>query len=290
MFSLVLYLLLVALLVLWVEGGFIRSTNSLITHHNPGEALEEWLKTFQWGNRSQVSEKLYLPRYKFYSEIIEGLLSLARRMGGNYQEALLFLRDGLQSDQQFEKKMKEARLGCWLQMLLIMVLTWAFVLAALSMVDIRVSWMKLACIGFWQVLGLALLPYLIAHYRNKYFSDIGLLWKMLYVLISLARVPLARSEIFSMAGIQELSKINQKNLAPLVEKLKSTCREALKGGGSYEGEVRYLMEELRFQEKWHFTMFEKRLSVIKLCLLAVFFLPAYLSFIFMLLGDLMTLM
>lgn len=290
MFSLVLYLLIIAVLVLWIEGGLVHFTNSLNPEPPPGEKLEEWLKTFQWGNRSMVNEKLHLPHYKFYSEIIETLLSLARRMGGNYQESLLALRDGLQSDQQFEKKLKESRLGCWLQMIMVMVLTWVFVVASLTLVNVRVSGMKLVAIALWQTLGLALLPWLMIYYRRKYFSDIGLLWKMLYVLMSLARVPLSRSEIFAMAGIQDLSKINQKNLLPLTEKLKNTCREALRGGGSYEGEVRYLMEELRFQEKWHFTLFEKRLSIIKLSLMSIFFLPAYLSFIFMLLGDLMTLM
>jgi hypothetical protein len=50
------------------------------------------------------------------------------------------------------------------------------------------------------------------------------------------------------------------------------------------------MDELRFQEKWHFELFEKRLMVIKLGLMSIFFLPSYLAFIFLLLGDLMQLM
>ena len=73
-------------------------------------------------------------------------------------------------------------------------------------------------------------------------------------------------------------------------KLKTTCQNTLKMGISYEDDVKYLMGELRFQEKWHFELFEKRLVVIKLVLLSVFFLPSYLSFIFLLLGDLMNLM
>jgi hypothetical protein len=64
----------------------------------------------------------------------------------------------------------------------------------------------------------------------------------------------------------------------------------LKLGSSYEEDLKYLMEELRFQEKWHFELFEKRLTVIKLALLSLFFLPSYLAFIFLLLSDLMALM
>jgi hypothetical protein len=75
-----------------------------------------------------------------------------------------------------------------------------------------------------------------------------------------------------------------------VDKLIETCQRALQVGGSYTDDVMALMEELRFQEKWHFELFEKRVTVIKLGLLAIFFLPSYLAFIFLLLGDLMTLM
>jgi hypothetical protein len=69
--------------------------------------------------------------------------------------------------------------------------------------------------------------------------------------------------------------------------LRATCERILKVGGSYDLEVRNLMEELRFQEKWHFELFEKRLTVIKLGILSIFLLPSYLMFIFLLLGDLM---
>ncbi|HXH74785.1 MAG TPA: hypothetical protein VNJ08_07450 [Bacteriovoracaceae bacterium] len=290
MLSVLFYLGLIAVLCLWVEGALAPMTNSLIIRRNPGEQLDDWLKSFRWGNRSQLNEKIDLPHYKFYSEIALTLLSLARKMGGNYQESLLFLRDGLQSDRQFEKKMHELRLGCWLQMLLIMALTWAFMLGALSLVDIKISGLKLGLIAIWQMIGLCLLPLTLAYLRKKLFGDIGRLWKMLFTLSSMVRVPLSRSEIFAMADIKGLDLIKQKSLLHLVDKLKHTCQQALKQGGSYEGEVKYLMEELRFQEKWHFELFEKRLTMLKLGLLSIFFLPAYLSFIFMLLGDLMTLM
>lgn len=290
MLSVIIYSLIIFLLVWWVEGSSLNLSNSLIIRRSAGEELDEWLKKFHWGNRHEISEKRELPRYKFYSEIIESLLSLARKMGGNYQDSFLFLREGLQADRQFEKKLKEITLGLWLQMLMMMALTWAFIFGALTIVDISVGALKLLLIGSWQILGLALLPLMLRYLRRRLFGDIGILWKMLYVLNSLARVPLSRSEVFQMAQVQKLKIIQQKNLLHLVEKLKEICQKALKQGGSYEEEVKYLMDELRFQEKWYFELFEKRLTVIKLMLLSVFFLPSYLAFIFLLLGDLMKLM
>lgn len=290
MLSLFLYLCLIGLLIGWVEHPALFINNSLIIRKNPALELESWLKKFHWGNRSDLTSPLELPRYKFYSEVVEILLSLARKMGGNYQDSLLFLREGLQSDRQFEKKLREMILGTWLQMGLMMLLTWAFILGALSIVDIKVAPLKLILILLWQSTGLTFLPFLLKHFRKRYFADIGKLWRMLYVLNSLIKVPLSRSEVLTLAGVGELKMIKQKSLSHIVDKLKETCQRALQMGGSYEEEVKNLMAELRFQEKWHFELFEKRLMVIKLALLSIFFLPSYLAFIFLLLGDLMTLM
>ncbi|MGE3611130.1 MAG: hypothetical protein AB7I27_16180 [Bacteriovoracaceae bacterium] len=286
----IIYLILITLLVYWIESPALMQSNLLIIRPHPGELLEAWLKKFHWGNKSQIGEKVVLPRYKFYSEVIEVLLNLARRMGGNYQEALLFLREGLMADRQFEKKLKEIILGAWFQMVLMMGLTWAFIIGSLSIVEINVAPFKLVGILLWQIIGLACLPILIKVFREKFFSDIGKIWKVLFILKSLAKVPLSRSEVLNMAGVSELKQIKQSNLFPIVNKLKEICQRALQIGGSYENEVNYLMEELRFQEKWHFELFEKRLLVVKIALLAVFFLPSYLAFIFLLLSDLMTLM
>ena len=284
------YFSVIMILIYWVELPYSILPNSLIIRKNPAEELETWLKKFNFGNRQELSDPGKLPRYKFYTEVVEVLLQLARKMGGSYQEAILFLREGLQVDRQFEKKIREATLGMWLQMALMMALTWTFIFSALSLVDVKVSPSKLIIIFLWQAAGLSVLPFLLKYFRQKYFGDIGKIWKMLFVLRSLVKVPLSRSEVLTIAGVQELNSIKQKSLLTLVTKLKETCQKTLKVGTSYEEDVKYLMEELRFQEKWHFELFEKRLTVIKLALLSVFFLPSYLAFIFLLLGDLMALM
>jgi hypothetical protein len=284
------YLVIILTLVYWVEQPQFFSIKPLIIRRHPAQELEDWLKRFHWGNRAELGGKLELPRYKFYTGIVELLLNMARKLGGNYQESLLFLRAGLQADRQFEKKLKEMVLGCWLQMGLMMLLTWAFILGALTMVEVKVGLLPLMLILLWQCTGLVTLPFFLRHFRRRLFGDIGKLWHMLYVLNSLSRVPLARGEILKLAGVVSLKDIRQKNLDHLVVKLKAICQRALQVGGSYEEEVLSLMEELRFQEKWHFELFEKRLLVLKLALLSVFFLPSYLAFIFLLLGDLLALL
>jgi hypothetical protein len=290
MISLLLYLGLISFLVLWLDGSSMAAGNILITKRNPSEDLENWLKKFHWDRKQEPSASGSLPSYKFYSEVVEILLSLARKMGGSYQDSLLFLRAGLQADRQFEKKMREIVFSCWLQMGIIVAITWGFIFGALFIVDVKISIFKLIAIALWQLLGIFALPFLLNFYRLKYFSDIGKIWKILYILNSLVKVPLSRTEVLTMAGVGILKDIKQKSLSHIVERLKQTCQRTLQFGGSYEEDVSSLMEELRFQEKWHFELFEKRLMVIKLGLMAIFFLPSYLAFIFLLLNDLLALM
>lgn len=284
------YFVLICGLVYWVEESTVYIPNSLILRKNPAEELENWLKKFNWHTSQDLKDPGTLPSYKFYTGVVEVLLHMARKMGGNYQDSLLFLREGLQTDRQFEKKIKEAVLGMWLQMGLMMLLTWIFIFAALNLVDVKVSTTHLLFIFLWQGVGLSILPFLLSFFRKKYFGDIGKIWKMLFILKSLAKVPVSRTEVLTFAGVQELNNITQKSLDAIVSRLKEVCQKCLKLGSSYEEDVKYLMEELRFLEKWHFELFEKRLTVIKLALLSVFFLPSYLAFIFLLLGDLMALM
>jgi hypothetical protein len=290
LYSVVLYLFIILLLVYWVEGQRSWLPNLLIIKKNPAQDLEGWIKSFNWDRRHSPSVQGGLPEYKFYSEVIEILLSLARKIGGSYQDSLLFLKEGLQADQQFEKKLKETILGTWLQMGMMILLTWLFIFGALFLVEIKVSPFKLILIACWQGVGMALLPVALSYFRSKFFGDIGKLWKILYILRSLIRVPLSRTEIFTMAGVGGLNSIKQKTILYIVEKLKDTCQRTLQQGGSYEEDVLSLMTDLRFQEKWHFELFEKRLIVLKLALMSLFFLPSYLAFIFILLGGLSTLM
>lgn len=287
MFTVMFYLVIIALLAYWVEAAGALPINPLIKRKDPAAELEDWLKKFHWGNRQNLQATGNLPTYKFYSEVVEVILNLARKMGGSYQDSLLFLREGLASDRQFEKRLREAYLGTWLQMGLMVTLTWTFILGALFITELSLPITKLIFIAAWQALGLLSLPAILSYYRKKFFGDIGRLWKMFYVLNSLGKVPLARSETLTHAGIKDLSEVKQKSLSHIVEKLRSTCERILKVGGSYEAEIKSLMEELRFQEKWHFELFEKRLTVIKLGVLSLFLLPSYLMFIFLLLGDLM---
>jgi hypothetical protein len=284
------YLAFLVVMLYWLGLETRYEFNLLKFRDHSGPHLEDWLKRFNWDRSSLSQDCGELPHYKFYTEIVEILLSLARKMGGRYQEPLLFLRQGLQADLQSEKKIKELYLGTTLQIGLMVMITWGFILGASFLVEIKMKGALLLGIMIWQLIGVISLPWIIRYCRKILFQDIGKLWKVLFVLKSLSKVPLSRTEILKISGAGDLEKITQKNLGPLVEKLLFICQKSREQGINSDEELSALMKELRFIENWHFELFEKRLVTVKLCLMAFFFLPSYLAFIFNLLGDLLALM
>lgn len=276
--NLLVYTGILLMLLWWIEPY----SKPLIMRAGPGEELERWLAQMGQGNR----EERGLPSYKFYSGLITTLLEVMRRFGGTTKEALLFLREGLQYDLQFEKKISELRNGTFFQMFIMASITWGFIYFALMITQTQISQTKLLGIFSWQLMGFLLLPFLINSLRKRYFSDIGQVWKTLYVLKSLERMPLSRSEVLRLSDLQELEGLKNKKLLPIIQKIKRLGQDCLKLGKSYDSDLKNLMEELRFMENWHFSLFEKRLTGIKLLLLGFFFLPSYLVFIILLIGSL----
>lgn len=263
--------------------GFQRTRKSRKRFLGPGEELLDWVKKFNWERREQ--DKYQIPDYKFFSGLINLLLEMSRRFGGQYKDALMSVRESLSADIQFEKKLKEFIWGSYFQKGSIFVLSWAFILIATSMTSIKLGLNVYVGIFCWQCFGLLLFPVICQRLKSYYFDGIGKLWLSLYVLKSLSSAGLSRSEIFKLARINELNQVKHPNLESLVLKLQDTCEISLKQGGSYLKEVEELSQECKFLEKWHLELFEKRLSAFKLGILGGFFLPSYLGFVYFLLRS-----
>jgi hypothetical protein len=84
MFTMLFYLSLICVLVYWVESPQALPINPLNKRKDPALELEDWLKKFHWGNRQGLPNPGALPVYKFYGEVVEVILNLARKMGGSY--------------------------------------------------------------------------------------------------------------------------------------------------------------------------------------------------------------
>ncbi len=283
------YFIFLFFFIPWIEKlQFHLIVFSKKTH--PSLELENWLRGFEWGKYLNQEESFKLPNYKFYTSLIEIILNFSRTYGGRYKDIFLILREALRFDSQFEKRLKDIILGTYFQIIVISILTWGFIFLVWYLTRIRLSFGQHLFLIVWQFIGVSLIPYFSSSLRKKYFSDIGQLWHVLFSLYSLQFLPIPRTEVFKLSGVQNLKKIKQKSVGHIVEKIHVICEEATKKGQNYEEDLKLAMDELRFTEKWHCELFEKRMVILKLVILSLFFLPSYLMFIFFILGHLMRLM
>jgi hypothetical protein len=282
------YICLILLLSYWLAMPAREEAKKMVP--TGAYALDDWLKKFSWGRGVELRADFKIPPYKFYSEIVELVLDIARRFGGVYEENLHKLREGLEADHQFEVKCKDLIKGAWWQICIMFLITWAFIVSSLSILQMPIPFQKLALLISWQLVGMIALPWIIHRARRYYFGDVGVLWKTLFMLKALVSVPLSRSEIFLHAELFKLKDIKNKRLKSVIDHILDCCQRALREGGSYEDEVNKIAKDLRFEENRIYGLFEKRLVVLKLAILSIFFLPTYLAFIYIILSDFITLM
>lgn len=279
--NMVFYFVFILLLAIWS----LRPEKSVTSLSLSGQALEEWLKKFHWSGPA-LQTKIELPRYKFFSELVEMLLSLARQWGAQYQQVFMTLREILHQDLQFEKELKEFLQGCWFQMIFIVLMSWLFIILGTSWVKIPFPLHYMVCIGIWQSLGMIFFFVGIKMLKKKFLAALGAYWRSLICLRSLAETALPRSEVVRMSQLKNLDSYPEAQWQDFKLKVQHLGQWMMSSGQSPVKEIGYLMDELRFLEKHQIQKFQKMSHVLKFAILVVFFIPAYFAFLFIIFSNL----
>lgn len=275
------YFCFISLLAIWV----LRPEKSVRSVAHSGKDLESWLKKFHWSGPS-LNQKTELPRYKFFSELVEMLLSLARQWGAQYQQVFIVLREILHQDLEFEKQLKEFTQGCWFQMLLIVFMSWTFIILGTTWVKIQFPLSYMIMIGLWQGLGMLCFFFGIKILKTRYLAALGAFWKSLICLRSLSETALPRSEIIRLSNLKNLDGFSHPEWSDFRVKVQHLGQWVLTSGMSPSKEIQYLMEELRFLEKHQIQVFQKMANILKFLILIIFFIPAYFAFLFIIFTNL----
>jgi hypothetical protein len=272
--NMIFYFVFILLLAIWA----LRPEKSVVSLAQSGQGLEEWLKKFHWSGPA-LHSKIELPRYKFFSELVEMLLSLARQWGAQYQQVFMVLREILHQDLQFEKQLKEFLTGCWFQMVFIVLMSWLFIV-------LGTTWVEIPFPLKYRGLGMILFYFGIRQLKKKYLSALGAYWRSLICLRSLAETALSRSEVVRLSQLKTLDGYVGLEWQDFKIKVQHLGQWMLSSGQSPVKEIGYLMDELRFLEKHQIQKFQKMSHVLKFGILIVFFIPAYFAFLFIIFSNL----
>ena len=143
----------------------------------------------------------YLPRYKFYTDLLEHLFEAHRKMGIGIKKFIPEIRGALVRDLQFEKKVLSEFFGGLLQFLVVSTTTWSFVFLSSSLVEIPLDKKIIVLMALLQIIGVATFYFGLRLIKQKFFTKFSRSIEELYLFTSLLEVGLPLNEILERSGI-----------------------------------------------------------------------------------------
>jgi hypothetical protein len=145
-----------------------------------------------------------VPKYKFFSDVIEKLITYRRSFGVDIRPALRELRAAARKDHGAGKKLNEELIGFIAQYGIIAAFTWIFILNVSGTLNIQFTIQSLFFLGAWQIFGLLVGVCLYFYIMKLCFEPFTNYFFTAYTFRSLVSISRPISEICSLA---ELSKL-----------------------------------------------------------------------------------
>lgn len=216
-----------------------------------------------------------IPGFKFYTGLLEQLFENYRRMGTPIKKILPDLRKAISADLKFEKKIQGEMIGALLQFFVIAMTTWSFVFLSTLLVDLPVSKLILFFMVLLQLSGMALFFTLILRVKRHTFREMSGAFTELYLFTTLMSVGVSLNDVLKRSNIHNGALMNTPKLNPFALRTKKLIERMKETGLSPKDEAQEILDGLWYFQEEMFEKFTKKVQLLKFCILAFFFLPAY---------------
>ena len=222
----------------------------------------------------------YMPRYKFYTNLLEQLFETNRRFGIGIKKFIPEIRKGLIRDLQFEKQILDELIGGFLQFSVIAVTTWCFVFISSSQVLIPLPKSTIFFMLTLQLSGLIIFFFLVKMVKRKTFEKFNKAIEELYLFSGLLDIGLPLNEILLRSGILQGNLVKFTIFENLAERIKKLIARLKETGLSPRDETYEIIREIWHLQEESFKKYTKNVQVLKFVVLAFFFLPAYFIYLY----------
>lgn len=216
-----------------------------------------------------------LLRYKFYTDLLEQLFEIYRSLGAPVRKILPELRRAITRDLQFERKIFSETAGALMQFLVIALTTWGFVFLSSYLVEIPPSKTILGFMMILEVLGVIVFFHLMKFLRKNTFAAMSAALTELYLFTSLMNAGLSLNDVLKRSGLMEGTLMNSAKLETFATRTKKLIERMKANGLSPMEEAQEILDGLWHFQDENFIKFTKKVQLLKFCILAFFFLPAY---------------
>lgn len=227
------------------------------------------------------------PQYKFYGAFLREMQKLIRLYGGSPKTIIESLKKPLLQDIRFETKLSEIRLGGVVQFIAMGLMTWVFVLTSRLILKRSFEFESLAVIAGLQAFGLIGFFIIEKYQRQKIFRGYDLAYEVLVTLIAILPIGISLKEKREKSGVDRLLAKN--DLPHDLERVRRNLQDALLQwkdfGKPIESTLSELLDDIRFAQEMAQSKLLKRMDGFKFLIAAVFFLPAYLFDLYLLVNS-----
>ena len=216
-----------------------------------------------------------LPRFKFYTGLLIDLFEAHRKLGVSLKLILPELRSNLQKELQFEKKILSLALGGNAQFSTMILITWAFIVFSSTLVDIPFNFFILSVIALVQITGAILFNVLFVKFKDRGLRPFSDALEDLYHFTGMVEIGRPVNQVLSETRLLSGVLVGHRKFEPLRQRLFDLVNRWKESGLSPKADLQEMTREIWHEKERSYEAFLKQLELLKFCVLAFFFLPAY---------------
>ncbi len=225
-------------------------------------------------------EKTYsVPKYKFYTKIVNVLLNVAKTYGSPIKESLSELRHGIVKDLEFERKLRQENISGVVQFITIAFVTWFFVLCVYKYLAIKVDGIFLIVITVLHFSGIIIYYIVNKKIKKNIFIIFESLFYNLYALRAYQNVSMPINQIMTNIDLNFDKYYGYGKFSFIIKRINFMIDNWQKSGIAIKSEIDLIIEEISIIQIQTFDIFVKKTQVLKFAILALFYLTAYLVFL-----------
>jgi hypothetical protein len=234
--------------------------------------------------RSDYQQNSDIPKYKFFSSLVEELIRARKLYGCEIESIILEIRKYLRIDIKESKKIKESVFGGAFQYIVISIFTWGFIYATYKLIHIQINFLDKVALICFQVFGLILYYTLAQVIERKSFNILNSYFFSIYNFRSLFSISRPISEIISIVKIDSLPDC--KDLSHIKERMFILITELKEKGRLNTEDLNQMIYETWDCFEIKLERFQKLILTLKLLSMAMFVLPSFLAVMFLLMSKL----
>jgi hypothetical protein len=234
--------------------------------------------------RGEEQMKLEVPNYKFFTKLVELLISFRTKYGVEVSAAFSEIRKSIRKEVKESKRIKDAVIAGLYQYILIAIFTWLFIYMAQAMIGISPDFSDSIILLIVQLVGVFVYFILFIALQKKLFSPFEKYFTALYSFRSLNRISRPLGDILYASKISDLP--NNKHLRHLKERVNYLLKQLSTIGSIPRDELDNVLHELWDCFDLQVEKFQSLLIGIKLFVTLGFVVPSFLYSLYLIMNEL----